>query len=214
MIDDKKYILLGSGGHAKVLYEILSIRGLAVNGIIAPQKPADTFWQALEYLGDDRQFNLSPEQCYLVNTLGSIKDTQPREILYQSYKLKNYNFPAIIHPSAIISRSAVIAQSVQLLSGVIINSCAIIEENSIINSGVIIEHDCHIGAHNHIAPGAVLCGQVKIASNVHIGTGAIINQGICIGKNAVIAAGAVVISNVAENTLFAGVPAVEKKKLS
>ncbi len=211
MTKSKSYILLGAGGHAKVLYEILKLHQLNIQGFIAPEKTQDLYFEELEYLGDDATFDYESEHFFLVNTLGSVKYTQPRENLYQYYKTRNFSFPKIIHPSAIISHSAKLLEGVQLLAGSIINSCAIIKENSIINTGAIIEHDCCIGSHNHIAPRAVLCGNVSTGSNVHIGAGASINQSIHIGHNVIIASGAVVTENIPDNSIVAGVPAVSIK---
>jgi len=211
MSQKKNYVLLGAGGHAKVLYEILRLNQLPVAGYISKENLPDAFFQELDYLGNDDTQQITAEQYVLVNTLGSIKNTQPRQSLYQRYKAKGFAFPAITHPAAIISSSAQIAQGVQVLAGAVINAAAVIEENTIINTRAVIEHDCHIGTHNHIAPGAVICGNVSTGANVHIGAGAVINQGLHISDNAVIASGAVVISNVSENALFAGVPAAQKK---
>lgn len=210
MTNTRPYVLLGAGGHAKVLYELLKLHQFDVEGYIAQEISQDDFFKDLMYLGNDETAQIKAHHFFLVNTLGSIKNTQPRMSLYQRYESKGFTFPSISHPSAIISHSAKIAEAVQILAGTIINSSAIIEENTIINTQAIIEHDCHIGSHNHIAPGAVLSGNVTTSSNVHIGTGAIINQGIQIGDNAIIASGAVVISNVADNALVAGVPAIQK----
>ena len=55
--------------------------------------------------------------------------------------------------------------------------------------------------------------RVVIGDNVWIGAGAIVLPGVVIGNNCVVAAGSVVISNVPDNVMVAGVPAVIKKKL-
>lgn len=55
--------------------------------------------------------------------------------------------------------------------------------------------------------------EIWIGDNVWVGAGGIILPGCRIGNNCVVAAGAVVCSDVPDNTMVAGVPAVVKKKI-
>ena len=56
--------------------------------------------------------------------------------------------------------------------------------------------------------------EVIIGDDVWIGAGAIILPGVTIGNKSIIGAGAVVSKNVAENSIFAGVPAILKNKIN
>jgi len=72
-----------------------------------------------------------------------------------------------------------------------------------------------VGKRCHIGAGAVLAGVVEppsatpvvVEDNVLIGANAVVLEGCRVGKGAVVAAGAVVVSDVAPNTVVAGVPA-------
>ncbi len=204
------FVLLGSGGHAKVLYEILQLKQLPVSAYIALATTPDSYFSKLDYLGNDSQHTLKKDQAYLVNTLGSIKSTEVREHIYQTYSDQHFIFPNIIHPKAIISNSVKLGKGTQHLCASIVNVDSIIGDNTIINTAAIVEHDCNIGAHNHIAPRAVVCGHVNTGDNVHIGAGAIINQGLHIGHHVTIASGSVVINDIPDNTLVMGVPAKKR----
>jgi acetyltransferase-like isoleucine patch superfamily enzyme len=54
---------------------------------------------------------------------------------------------------------------------------------------------------------------VKIGNNVWIGMNAVILKGVSIGDNSVVAAGAVVTKSVPANTIVAGNPAIEVRRL-
>ena len=54
---------------------------------------------------------------------------------------------------------------------------------------------------------------IVIEDDVWLGAGAIITDGVKIGKGAVVAAGAVVTEDVPDNTVVAGVPAKQIKKI-
>jgi maltose O-acetyltransferase len=54
---------------------------------------------------------------------------------------------------------------------------------------------------------------IRIGDGVWIGFGSVILPGVTIGNGCIIAAGSVVISDIEENRMVAGVPAVEKRLL-
>lgn len=212
---DLPIIILGAGGHAKVILDTLLTLKYKIAGIINPTKVEEPFFSKLKYLGNDVIIkHLEPAEQHMANGLGSSQSTLARTQLYLHYQQHHFHFPTLIHPTAIVSRSVQIAQGNQILAGAFIGADSFLSENCIINTRAIIEHECRIGKHSHIATGAILCGKVIVGNNVHIGAGATINQGITIEDGAVIASGSVVIENVKENTLVAGVPAVFKKNIS
>ena len=54
---------------------------------------------------------------------------------------------------------------------------------------------------------------ITIHENVWIGSNCIVLKGVSIGKNSIIAAGSLVNKNISENTIAAGIPAKEIKKI-
>lgn len=206
-------ILLGAGGHATVLAEILQTAGTPLLGLCAPHPPAPGLLAALPYLGDDEAVEQhAPDTVRLINSLGSTTGTSARTEIFQRFREAGYRFAGVRHLSAIISPSARIGESLQALAGCLINSEARLGDNVLINSHAVVEHHGDIGDHCHIASGAVLCGDCRLEPGVHVGAGAVIKQGVHIGAGAVIAAGAVVITDVPAHTLVAGVPARTKRE--
>lgn len=202
----RSYIVLGGGGHAKVLMEILRLRGLDVLGYTDPHSSVPI--GDLQCLGnDDLVESYSPETILLVNGLGSVGDNRKRKQLFESWKEKGYSFATVIHPSAILSPDVVLEEGVQVMAGAIIQTGTKIGVNSIVNTRATIDHDAKIGHHTHIAPGAILSGNVTVQDDAHLGTGVIVIQSVSIGKNSIVGAGAVVVKDVEENVTVAGVPA-------
>ncbi len=195
---NKPVILLGSGGHARVLLGMLQRCNIDIAGVTDPARSIDEEWLGCKILGDDSAVAaFTPECVALVNGIGSLpRDSGLRSKLYKSFVAQGYHFQTLIDPRAFIASDAVSASGVQVMAGVIIQTGAQIAENCIINSGAIIEHDCRIGRHAHVAPGAVLCGGVEVGDDAHIGAGAVVIQGIHIGSGSVIGAGSVVTRNV------------------
>nr|NJM01460.1 acyltransferase [Desulfobacula sp.] len=85
----------------------------------------------------------------------------------------------------------------------------IIKKNVKIGSNTLImDSDQHLDD-----PRAGMAKPIVISENVWIGSNAIILKGVVIGKNSLIAAGSLVNKDIPENTVAAGVPAKEIKRL-
>lgn len=194
----KPAIVMGSGGHARVLLGMLRRLQVPILGIVDPNRPVSSDFAGIRILGDDEIiFNYTNNQVQLVNGIGSLPgDAGRRALLFDSFQRRGYHFNKLIDPNAFVDCDTVLASGVQVMAGVIIQTGTKIAENSIINSGAIVEHDCKIGKHVHLAPGAVLSGGVEVGDHVHIGTGATVIQGIRIGEGSVLGAGSVVTSDV------------------
>jgi sugar O-acyltransferase (sialic acid O-acetyltransferase NeuD family) len=203
---DQPLLILGAGGHASVLVDILQRSGYKLLGIVSPEVDncRRVFDGIKHYGNDDDVLLFTKDSIRLVNGVGSLPNNSIRTQLYQQFEKKGYQFETVIAPSAIVSKYVQLGYGVQVMERAIINAGTKIGNNTIINTGAIVEHDCHIGAHNHIAPGVVLSGQVVTADHVHIGTGAKIMQCISIGEHAVIGMGATVYENVPSGYIVYG----------
>ncbi len=211
---DKKRYLLGAGGHACVLVDILKQNGLALSGVFSPDVDLER-----EILSDipffdneDDIFKELPSTVQIVNGIGSMPGSRLRTLVHHKFSEKGYFFQQVISKMAIVSDFAKLGEGVQVMPGAIIQAGAVIGDHSIINSGAIIEHDCIIGEHNHIAPGVTLSGQVKTGNYVHIGTGANVIQGISIADNVLIGSGANVTKSVPYGHVILGPRAEIKMK--
>ena len=211
MAEAKQCVILGGGGHARVLIDTMRLSGVAI-----PQAVLDshrTLW-GNELLGvpivggDDLIPGLIRQGIrYFVVGLGGIGDNRPRHQLFD-VALKHGLTPlTIFHPTAVCSSWAKIGAGSVIFPNAVVNAGAALGVNVIVNTGAIIEHDCVIGDHAHVATGAHLASTVQIGTSAHIGVGATVRQFISIGEGAVVGAGAVVIHDVSPWTVVVGVPA-------
>jgi UDP-perosamine 4-acetyltransferase len=210
----KPIIILGAGGHAKVLIDALQCQSTNIIGITDPDPELHgKDVMGIPIIGDDNLIlEYGVNDIMLVNGLGKVNRSNKRMQIYDTFKERGYIFTRVIHPSAEISPRANLAEGVHVMAGAIIQTLATIGVNTIINTRASIEHECIIGDHVHIAPGATISGGVKIGDSVLIGAGATIIQGIHVGVGSIVGAGAVVIKDVREGVTVMGIPARTVKK--
>lgn len=207
----KPLIMLGGGGHARVLQETLSEQGLVLAGYIAPTAHPTQLID-VPWLGDDAHLKaIDPGAVELINGIGSAQVPHLRRSLYLAAKAGRFQFRTVIDSSAKIKASARVGQGAQVLVGAIIGSGVVLGEDVIVNSGAVVDHDSIVEAHSHISPGAALAGNVRIGEGSHVGLGSRVIQGVRICSNCIVGAGAVVIRDVPESSMALGVPAVYRR---
>lgn len=196
-------IILGAGGHAKVVAEALIQAGLEIKGLTSPDKNQNATFFGLKVLGTDEILStFSPSEVMLANGIGALPGGKLRWQLAKRMREKGFMFTRVIHPSSVVALDVEFAEGVQIMAGTVIQTNVRIGTDSIINTGALIDHDCHIAENCHIAPGVVCSGGVKIRGETHLGTGATVVQNITIGRNTVIGAGSTIYRNVPANTKF------------
>jgi len=210
----RKILLIGSGGHCKVVLDLLlGLKEYEIAGIIdlEERRGAEVFGAPV--IGSDadlpRFFKSGIKHCFIA--IGSIGDSSLRVKLYNLAKKSGFSFPNLISPHALLSSRVTLGEGNYVAPGVIINAGSRIGSNCIFNTGAIIEHDCKIGNFVHLSPGAVLSGGVSIGDNSHIATGSIIIQGVRIGGQTIVGAGSVVTKNIRKGVIAYGNPCRERK---
>tara|TARA_R110002096_G_scaffold74101_1_gene175653 strand:- start:214318 stop:215502 length:1185 start_codon:yes stop_codon:yes gene_type:complete len=190
-------ILLGAGGHAKVIFDILQRNNIEVESFYVDESSDDFLF------GKRINSPLAslPKQSKLIIAIGN---NGIRKKISQS--LQNVQFQVAVHPNSIISEGVIIEEGTVVMASATINKDSRIGKHCIVNTSASIDHDCIIEDYVHISPNATLCGGVKIGEGSHIGAGATIIPNVSIGKNCTIGAGAVILSNVKDGESYAGVP--------
>ncbi len=203
-------IVIGAGGHAKVLIDTLRLMSLNVTGLTdndSRQLGYDHVLGVPVLGGDSELSGLAPDMVLLVNGIGGIRADKLRKSVFEHFKAKGFRFINVIHPSAVVSVECSLGEGVQIMAGALIQPGCKVGDDTIINTGAALDHDCILGCHVHLAPGATLSGFVSVDDCAHIGTGANVIQQVKIGAGSTVAAGATVINDVPAGVTVAGVPA-------
>lgn len=206
-------LILGAGGHASTLVDILKEQNKVVHAAIGntgqTKRTAFLDVDILDMNTDLNSFN--PNDILLVNGIGQVPGSLLKKNINEEYKALGYKFLTLISSNAHVARSVSIADGVQVLNRALINSGSIINNDCIINSNAVIEHDCIIGRYSHIGPNATLCGGVSLGDNCFIGAGAVVLPGVVIGDNSIVGAGTIVTRDITSNTIkYSNVSYTEK----
>lgn len=198
-------LILGAGGHGKVVADILARCGISIYGFL-DDNPLIWGTQILGFkvLGGIDEYQ-KWDCTGLVIGVGSnrVRLAIVRRLGKQADKL----WINAAHPSAVISPSASIGRGVVIAAQAVVNPETQIGDFVIINTSATVDHDCVVNDFAHIAPGSHLAGNVTIGEGVLIGIGAHVIPGRSIGDWAVIGAGATVVHNVPEQVIAKGIPA-------
>jgi sugar O-acyltransferase (sialic acid O-acetyltransferase NeuD family) len=191
-----RLVLLGAGGHAKVVLALARAAGRAVDGVCDPAlaRAGTLRWREVPVLGDDDALEtLDPTAVELVNGIGQIVGSDARRRVFERCKHLRFRFASLVHPSAIVDASSILDEGVQVMAGAVIQPDCRIGANTIVNTRAGVDHDCKVGAHVHVAPAATLCGGVCIEEGAFIGSGATVIPGLTVGAGAIVGAGTVLV---------------------
>lgn len=205
-------IVVGAGGHARVVADALLAAGRTVLGFTDREaRLHGSHVLGLPVLGDDSVLALHDRQnvelALGLGTVGVAQDTLLRRRLQQTLQGQGWRMALVRHPSATVSAFAQVQPGAQLLAACVVQAGAYIGEGCIVNTAAVVEHDSSVGDYTHVAPRALLCGQVVVGACSHIGAAAVVRQGLQLGEQTVVAAGAVVVQNCDGHALLVGVPA-------
>jgi sugar O-acyltransferase (sialic acid O-acetyltransferase NeuD family) len=196
---DRPLILLGAGGHGRVVAELVTACGGTLLGVCDPSlaEQGTLEWHGLPVLGGDEYLeNVKPGEVLLLNGIGMMPGSEVRRSVFQRLSQSGFEFPVLVHRAAWVAGSVVLEPGVQVMAGAVLQPGVTVGSNSIINTGSSVDHDSVIGQHCHIAPGVTLCGDVEVGNHVFVGAGATLIQGVVLGPDVFVKAGKVITRNV------------------
>lgn len=201
----KHLAILGASGHGKVVADIAECQGWEQVSFFDDAWPKKLENGAWSVVGDS--YLLLQRLSDFSGVAVAIGDNTVRLNKLNMFKQAGAPLPALVHPSAVVSRYSFIDDAVVIVAGAVINADARVRFGTVINTSASVGHDCDLGEGCHICPGVRLAGGVEVGSCSWVGVGTSVRQLVKIGSNVVIGAGAAVVSDIENGAIAVGVPA-------
>jgi len=209
-----KCFIWGAGGHAKVVAEILRLRGVEVLGFIddvnAGRKGTEFSGASVlggrEVLGDLLSSGVK-------SAVVGFGDNRLRLGIARELSERGFDLVSAVHPGATCAADVTIGEGTVVSAGAVIGPSTRIGRHSIVNTQASLDHDCVVGEGTHIGPGAIVTGAVDLGECAWIGAGAVIADHKKVGADSVVGAGAVVVKDVPPGVVVVGVPARITRKV-
>ncbi|MDM5357325.1 acetyltransferase [Peribacillus sp. ACCC06369] len=202
----KKIVIIGAGGHSKVVQDIIEATGeYRLMAILDDQ------YEVLKKKGN---IYLGPILCFKslfihfeCKVIIAIGRNDLRLKIVNKLNLDVMDYETVIHPTAVVGENVSIGKGTVIMPNVVLNADARVGNHVIVNTSSVIEHDTQLNDFIHIAPSATLTGAVMIGTGTLIGAGSTVIPNITIGVWCTIGAGSTVIKDIPHASTAVGSPA-------
>ena len=210
--DASQLVLLGAGGHAREILDLLEdLRGpaMARRTLSLFAETGHTSEEALA-LVRDRGYRFVDDLSTLagVGFIAAVGDPALRRLLVAMAEDAGMQAVSVVSPRArVLDVMAGSGEGLVAFADTYISSNVRIGRHCHVNQACRISHDVVLGDYATLGPGCLLTGRVRVGSSVLLGAGAILIPGVSIGDGAIVGAGSVVIRDVPAGTTVVGNPA-------
>ncbi|MCG9082779.1 NeuD/PglB/VioB family sugar acetyltransferase [Laribacter hongkongensis] len=207
MMESKKLLILGFGGHARSVADVALACGYGELVFVDKQaRDGENFlghpvitdidpyvgqdWVIFPAAGDNRQREM---QCAIARELG-------------------FSLTTLLSPKASIGAGASISAGGFVGHHAHVGPMARLGRACIINTGAIVEHECQVGDFCHVSVNAAIAGRSRLGDYSMLGAGATIIDQVLVCNDVVVGAGAVVNRTIEIPGTYVGVPVRHLKK--
>jgi sugar O-acyltransferase (sialic acid O-acetyltransferase NeuD family) len=195
MTQDAPIVVVGAGGHGKVVLATIEAAGGEVAGVLDDDA---ALWgtRILGHLvtGPIADAGI-PAGAVVFVAAGA---NSVRKAI--AARLRG-PFGTVVHSSVALGAGTVV------FAGAVIQPDTTLGRHVIVNTGASVDHDSSLGDYVHIAPGVRLAGDVWLDEGVFMGVGSCAIPGARVGRWATIGAGGVVLNSIPPGVTAVGLPA-------
>lgn len=195
----KQTVVIGAGGHGKVVVSVLQAAGRVVDAVFDDDRSLwGTRILGVPVKGPIEVLKHDPKRFAGIIGIGA------GDLRRQIAEMVDMEWLTAIHPSATVHPSVKLGTGTVVFAGAVIQPDVVVGDHVIVNTSASVDHDCQVGSFVGIGPGTHLSGTVNIADGSLLGTGCCVLPNVCIGSDATIGAGTVVIEDVERGCTVVG----------
>jgi sugar O-acyltransferase (sialic acid O-acetyltransferase NeuD family) len=204
MKTSKELVVLGAGGFAAEVIEAAELAGWVVTGLY-DDTPEALGRRILgrTCLGTLAEFMRAPKTGFVF----AIGNNEARQKLGAEIEWHGHESSAVIHPSAVVSRSAIIMPGAFVGATAFVGPQAKIGHHAIVNVGSSVGHDAVLGDFSQLCPGARVSGFSVLEVGAFMGSNAVLGPRGRMESWSKLGASSFVPRVVPAHSLAVGVPA-------
>jgi sugar O-acyltransferase (sialic acid O-acetyltransferase NeuD family) len=196
----REIILIGAGGHAKVIIAAARQAGRNVRAIYDDD---GSRWDQ-SVLGVPIKGPISQSGSTGLPAVLAFDNPLDRKAMAIQLDLP---WATVIHPSAFINPSSRIGPGCVIMEAVVIQPSVQVGRHVVVSANATISHDSIVEDFVRLGPGVDLAGSVHIDEGVAIEVGGVVIPSVRVGKWTIVGPRGTVIRNVPDNVKVAGIPA-------
>jgi acetyltransferase-like isoleucine patch superfamily enzyme len=212
-------IFIGYKGDLGTITEICNLTGREIRGIMDGNFMHVLELDGIPFLGDEESLRDTQrhllDECDFIITSGfaGVKNADDPDRSGDLLRIKQINLlkevkaclATLIHPAAIVSKSAVIGEGSIVQPLAVVGPDAVIGAHSQLHAASAVAHHSVIGENFNCGPRAFVGGNTRIGDNVYMGAWSSIFEGhwknpVTVGDNSMIQLGVICMVNIPENT--------------
>lgn len=206
-------VIIGAGGFGREVIDLVeavnsdssqwNLIGVLDDGVDPdPQGRLDR--RGVAVLGKVADIVELPASTRAVVAIGS---SHVRQALVRRPEMLGRRFARLTHPTANVSRTAVVADGTLICGHVDVGADTVVGTHVHLDRAVQVGHDTVLEDLVTLHPAAIISGGCRLATGVEVGTNATVLPGRSIGQAAIVGAAACVVRDVDAGSVVRGVPA-------
>lgn len=194
-------LVVGAGGHAKVVIATLQAQGRNILGVVDD----DVTLHGRTLLGCPVLGGTDQLAAHDGEAVLAIGSNRIRQRLAAAFPEARWT--RAVHPAAVVHQSVTLGPGTVVFAGAVIQPDTQIGAHAIINTAATVDHDGRIGDYVHLAPGVHLSGGVTVEEGGFLGVGSACLPGTRVGAWTTVGGGGVVVRDLPPDVTAVGVPA-------
>lgn len=208
-VDERAVLMLGAGGHGRVVADIIRCCGLQLAGIIDDVAAAGSERLGSRVLGGCQQLPQIMRETGCRQLVLAIGHNGRRLELAQHIEAlcPQVIWQTLVHPAAVVAADAVLGGGSVVVARAVLNPGARLGRHCIVNTAAVVDHDCSLGDGSSLGPGAVLGGNVRLGKGAVVAIGATVINALQLGEHSLLGAGGTAVRDLPDFKVALGVPA-------
>ena len=194
----KIVVVIGAGGHGKVVVSTLQSAGVPVDAVYDD----DCRLWGKHGLGVPIRGPVA--ELLMSHDLAGVIGIGNNAVRQRLSELLPLTWLTTIHPRAFVHPSVVLGRGTVVFAGAVIQPDVIVGEHTIVNTMASLDHDCRIGNFVAVGPGTHLSGTVSLGDRSFLGTGCSVMPNLQIADDVTVGAGTVVIRDLPRGCTLVG----------